>query len=78
MNWDKPAYSAAQYQDKLGKSVRFGDWHYVEWEEGKFGAMLTDVSKDPSESKNLANDPKYAKTVAEMKALLKKMPVATD
>ncbi len=78
LNWDKPAYSATQFQDKLGKSVRFGDWHYVEWEDGKFGAMLTDVSKDPSELKNLANDPKYAKIVGEMKELLKKMPVAAD
>lgn len=78
MSWEKPAYSATQFQDKLGKSVRFGDWHYVEWEEGKFGAMLTDISKDPSELKNLANDPKYAKIVGEMKELLKKMPVAAN
>jgi len=40
--------------------------------------MLTNVAKDPSELVNLANDPKYAKTVAEMKQLLSKMPVAAD
>ncbi len=74
--WDKPAYSAAQYQDKIGKSVRFGNWHYVEWEDGKSGNMLTDIAEDPHELKNLANDAKYEKTVREMKNLLGKMPTA--
>jgi hypothetical protein len=40
--------------------------------------MLTNVAKDPSELVNLASDPKYAKIVGEMKALLNKMPVAAD
>lgn len=63
-----------QYQDKIGKSVRYKNWHYAEWEEGKLGNMLTDLSADPHELKNLAGDAKYAKTVAEMKEMLKQMP----
>jgi hypothetical protein len=38
--------------------------------------MLYEHPKDPLELKNLANDPGHAKIVAEMKALLAKMPAA--
>ncbi len=74
MNWDKPAYSVVEYQKRIGKSVRYKNWHYAEWEEGTLGNMLTDISRDPHELKNLAIDKKYEKIVSEMKELLKKMP----
>jgi hypothetical protein len=38
--------------------------------------MLLDEANDPHELKNLANDPAYAKTVQEMKSLLKQLPGA--
>jgi iduronate 2-sulfatase len=72
--WSFPAYSVTDYRGKLGKSVRTERWHYVEWEEGKSGSMLFEHPKDQHELKNLVNDPKYAKTVEEMKKLLKQMP----
>lgn len=72
--WNYPAYSVTLFQGKLGKSVRTGRWHYVEWAEGQAGSMLFDHSNDPLELKNLAADPAYAKTVQEMKGLLKKLP----
>jgi hypothetical protein len=34
--------------------------------------MLYDLSKDPQENKNIADDPNHAETVATMKKLLKK------
>lgn len=74
-NWNYPAYSVTAYKNKIGKSVTTERWHYVEWEEGKDGVILCDLSNDPHELKNLAYDPKYAKTVQEMKTLLKQMPV---
>lgn len=74
MNWDKPAFSVVEYQKRIGKSVRYKNWHYAEWENGTLGNFLTDLSNDPHELKNLASDKKYAKVVAEMKELLKKMP----
>ena len=74
--WEKPAYSITQYRQSIGKSVRTARWHYVEWDEGKSGAMLFATEDDPHELKNLSDDPKYAKTVAEMKELLAKMPAA--
>jgi iduronate 2-sulfatase len=75
-SWDRPAYSVTEYRKSLGKSVRTARWHYVEWDEGRSGAMLYEHPKDPLELKNLANDPGHAKIVAEMKALLAKMPAA--
>ncbi len=72
--WNYPAYSVTAVQNKIGKSVRTKRWHYVEWEEGKAGAMLFEHPNDPHELKNLASEPKYSKTVEEMKTLLKQMP----
>jgi arylsulfatase A-like enzyme len=72
--WGRPAYSIVEYRKSIGKSVEAGHWHYAEWDSGAAGSMLYDLSQDPHELKNLANDPKYAKTVAEMKRLLAKMP----
>ena len=72
--WSYPAYAVTLFQGKLGKSVRTERWHYVEWDEGKAGAMLFDHSHDPLELKNLANDSAFAKTIQEMKILLKQLP----
>ncbi len=75
---DKIAYSVTEYRKSIGKSVRTDKWHYVEWDEGKSGAMLFEHPKDNLELKNLAQDAKYAKVVAEMKVLLAKMPTAKN
>jgi iduronate 2-sulfatase len=72
--WSHPAFSVVLFQGKLGRSVRTERWHYVEWDEGKAGAMLCDTVKDPYELNNLAGDPSYANTVQEMKSLLKQLP----
>ncbi|HEY8561949.1 MAG TPA: sulfatase [Pyrinomonadaceae bacterium] len=74
--FERPAYSVTEYRKSLGKSVRTARWHYVEWDEGKSGAMLYEHPKDALELKNLAGDPRYAAVVAEMKGLLAKMPSA--
>ena len=58
----------------MGRSVRTSKWHYVEWDDGKSGRMLYATEDDPHELKNLSEDPKYAKTVEEMKKILAKMP----
>ena len=65
------------YQRKLGKSVSTERWHYVSWDDGKAGEMLTDHRNDPHELKNLAADPAYATTVAEMQRLLKLIPLSS-
>jgi len=73
--WNHPALTqvvrgpvAARFK---GYSVRNERWRYTEWEDGKRGSELYDEDGDPNELRNLADDPKQAKVVAEMRALLK-------
>jgi arylsulfatase A-like enzyme len=75
--WNHPAFTVTRYQGQLGKSVRTERWHYVEWDDGRAGAMLFDHATDPRELKNLAEDPAQAKTVREMKRWLKQLPGGT-
>ncbi len=56
----------------LGRSVRTERWRYTEWDGGRRGAELYDHDHDPHEFHNLADDPKHAETVKELKALLQK------
>ena len=56
----------------MGRSVRTEKYRYTEWDDGKKGAQLYDHDADPQELTNLANEPKHAKVVEDMKALVKK------
>jgi iduronate 2-sulfatase len=72
--WAHPAYSQVQRGNGpnafMGYSVRQDRWRYTEWDDGKLGAELYDEQSDPGELHNLANDPQYAKTVAQLKQTL--------
>ncbi len=72
--WDRPAISVSYQQKILGRSVRTERWHYADWDEGRAGAMLIDTIKDPTESRNLANEPALASVVAEMRQHLQRLP----
>ncbi len=65
------------YRDVLGRSVRTDRWRYSQWVEAERGEVLFDEQNDPHELKNLAGDPKHAAKLAEMKALLAKLPGRT-
>ena len=52
-------------------AVRTEKYRYVEYGGGKGGAMLFDEENDPHETKNLADDPKYAAVRAELSAKCK-------
>ncbi|HET8654281.1 MAG TPA: sulfatase [Longimicrobiaceae bacterium] len=54
----------------MGRSVRTDRWRYTEWDGGRRGVELYDELNDPGETKNLASDPRYASTAAELKKLL--------
>jgi uncharacterized sulfatase len=70
--WNKPAFTQVRRgQNAMGRSVRTERYRYTEWDDGKAGVELYDYETDPHETKNLANDPQYAKTVEEMKRLLR-------
>jgi len=70
--WDKPAFTQVWRGKFPGYSVRTERWRYTEWDEGREGTELYDYDTDPTEQHNLAGDPKYAATVAELKALIRK------
>lgn len=53
-----------------GYSVRTAHWRYTLWDEGRQGEQLYDMQADPGEMTNLAADPRYAETVAKLKAEL--------
>jgi uncharacterized sulfatase len=69
--WQKPAYTQVWRGSFYGHSVRTERWRYTEWDDGAKGAQLYDYQTDPEEKVNLAQDSKYAQTVAGLKQLLK-------
>jgi iduronate 2-sulfatase len=73
-SWDRPAFTQIQrpagYLDPndgkfMGRSIRTERWRYTEWDDGKKGVQLYDISKDPREYVNLAKDPKYLSEFAD-------------
>ncbi|MGL4423579.1 MAG: sulfatase [Gemmataceae bacterium] len=59
--WEHPAISiAGQTPENMGVAVRTEKYRYAEWTGGKNGAILFDVVADPTERKNLADDPNFA------------------
>lgn len=83
--WDKPAVTQVSRGTPtatgettgknpwfMGYSVRNERYRYTEWDSGKKGVQLYDYDTDPNELKNLADDPKHADIVKQMKALLPK------
>lgn len=70
--WDKPAFTQVWRGNFAGHSVRTERWRYTEWDGGAQGRELYDHENDPHEFTNLAEDPKHAATVAELKALVQK------
>lgn len=53
-----------------GRSVRTPRWRCTEWNEGRDGIELYDHDADPREFTNLAQDPRHAAVLRELRALL--------
>ncbi|MES2696401.1 MAG: sulfatase-like hydrolase/transferase, partial [Verrucomicrobiota bacterium] len=58
--------------ENWGRSIRTARWRCTEWDEGRNGIELYDHDADPGEFTNLANDPKHAATLKELRARLAK------
>ena len=69
--WDRPAYTQVWRGAIAGHSVRTERWRYIEWNGGRLGAELYDYENNPEEDRNLAADPDYAETRAELRALIR-------
>jgi uncharacterized sulfatase len=54
----------------MGYSIRNERYRYTEWDDGKKGTQLYDYQTDPTEAKNLAEDPAAADVVKQMRTLL--------
>ena len=80
--WTKPAITQQlrphEGNQIMGCSLRTERWRYTEWDGAKAGAELYDHDKDPHEWRNLAGDPKLAKTIAALKSLLPKSAVESQ
>jgi uncharacterized sulfatase len=62
--------SAQRPETWMGRSVRTDRWRYTEWDDGRQGIELYDEVNDPTESKNLASDPRFRATMDDLKKLL--------
>ena len=76
-SWNRPAFTQTRRGGTnnffMGYTVRTEQWRYTEWDEGKRGAELYNHQTDQHEHTNLASEPKYQKTIKEMKRLLATM-----
>jgi uncharacterized sulfatase len=66
------AFTQVKRGQIMGRTVRTERWRYTEWDDGKAGVELYDHDADPQETKNLADDPKLAETVKQLRDLLHK------
>jgi hypothetical protein len=66
--WDRPALTT---HGKENHAVRSENWRYIRYQNGD--EELYDEATDPMEWKNLAKDPKYASTKAELAKWLPKV-----
>jgi uncharacterized sulfatase len=69
--WKKAAFTQVQRGRIAGRSVRTERWRYTEWDESKQGEELYNHDTDPGEYYNLARDPQYTETVAELRKALR-------
>ena len=65
------AFTQVRRGELNGYSVRTDRWRYTSWDEGRQGEQLYDMVADPGEATNLASDPKWATTVAELRQRLR-------
>lgn len=68
LNWDNQAYTQVYRRPNKdnpneriidGRSVRYKQWRYTEWNNGEDGTELYDYDNDPKEFDNLANKKEY-------------------
>jgi len=60
--WDRTAYTMVMRPGgKTGRTIRTARFRYIEWDDDRAGVEIYDHASDPSEFRNLATDPAYAR-----------------
>ena len=62
---------AAKAKPIMGASVRNERYRYTQWDEGRAGHTLFDLMADPTESRNLVDDPAHAEALRELQTALR-------
>ena len=74
LDWD-----AGKPRRILGRALNTRKWRYTEWDGGKLGVELYDITKDPRELNNLSDVSELAAVRKRLKALLRQLdPTAAD
>jgi arylsulfatase A-like enzyme len=61
------AFTQVRRGELNGYSVRTERWRFTAWDEGRQGEQLYDMASDPGETTNLASEPQWASTVADLR-----------
>ena len=61
------AFTQVRRGELNGYSVRTERWRFTAWDEGRQGEQLYDMPSDPGETTNLASEPQWASTVADLR-----------
>lgn len=73
--WDRPALTQVRRGNArdafMGYSLRTERWRFTEWDGGARGTELYDYRRDPEERRNLAADPRHARTVERLRRELR-------
>jgi choline-sulfatase len=65
------AFTQVRRGELNGYTIRTDRWRFTTWDEGRQGEQLYDMAADPGETTNLASDPQWAATVADLKQRLR-------
>ncbi len=72
-DWSYPAFTQILRPGPsrllMGRAVTTERFRYIEWDAGEAGAELYEVTSDPNEMNNVADDPKNNETIRELKTL---------
>ena len=67
----------------MGYSIRTSKYRYTRWQKANDPKMLMarelyDLETDPQSSVNIADNPKYRATVAQLEHLMKKLKIGNE
>jgi choline-sulfatase len=65
------AFTQVRRGELNGYTVRTQRWRYTAWDEGRQGEQLYDMQADPGEVTNLASNPQWAGTAADLRQRLR-------